>query len=106
MRREARLFMRVVDRPRRHAQTTLIVPEVAGKERRFGRRPEADAPRGMTRSVHDREAREDVTILEEPRLATGAGQDIADETRREPIRHPPEGHPLARAAGPQVGRIV
>ena len=63
-------------------------------------------PGGMTRSVHHREARDDFTVLEGPRCATGAGQDIAGETRRQPIRHPPEGHPLARAAGPQVGRIV
>jgi len=60
----------------------------------------------MPRSVHHREARDDFTMLEEPQLATGAGQDIADQSRRQPIRHPPEGHPLARAAGPQVGRIV
>src|SRR5438094_3405370 len=60
----------------------------------------------MPGSVHDREAGDDFTVLEKPGLAARAGHHIAGEARWQPIHHPPEGHSLARAGGPQVGRIV
>src|SRR5438552_10268837 len=60
----------------------------------------------MPGSVHDGEAGDDFTVLEKPGLAARAGHHIAGEARWQPIHHPPEGHSLARAGGPQVGRIV
>src|SRR5437870_13533770 len=84
MRGEPSLSVRVVDRPRRHSQAALIVEDVAGKERRLGGRPEADAPRGVPGSVHDRQAGDGFAVLQQPRLATGAGHDIAGETSSQP----------------------
>src|SRR5438552_3258342 len=60
----------------------------------------------MPGSVHHREARDDFTVLEDPGLAARAGHHIAGEARWQPIHHPPEGHSLARAGGPQVGSIL